>query len=171
MWSYRNSSLMNRQQLQSKSVSGWSPTPLHIVKAALELAEVDPTDVLFDLGCGDGRVVVRAARMFGCRAIGFDIDPKRVRQTRMRIRQRGAGSLASVRRDDLMRIPDLHRASVVYLYLPQPAMNQLKPILRRRCAPGTRVVSTGAWFYNWQIQKQLMMRTDKWKWYIGVWVV
>ena len=162
---------MNSQRLNRKTVSGWSPTPLPIVTAALKLADANEGDVLFDLGCGDGRVVVRAARMFGARAIGFDIDEKRIRQTRTRIMRRGVAHLASVRRHDLLSIPDLHRATVVFLYLPQRAVTRLKPILRKRCEPGTRVVSTGAWFYNWKTRKELMLRTKRWNWHIGLWIV
>jgi len=162
---------MSRSQLKNKRISGWSPTPLPIVTAALQLADVDPSDVVFDLGCGDGRVVVRAARMFGARAVGFDIDPRRIRQTRARISRRQVGHLASVRRHDLLSIPDLRRATVVFLYLPQHAVNRVKPVLRNRCRPGTRIVSVGAWMYHWKTEKELMLRTKKWKWYIGMWLV
>ena len=160
---------MNPNRRKNKKISGWSPTPLPIVTAALQLAGVDETDVVYDLGCGDGRVVVRAAKMFGACAVGFDIDPKRIRQTRARITGRGVGHLASVRRHDLLSIPNLRRATVVFLYLPQRAVNRLKPVLRNRCRSGTRIVSVGSWLYHWKTEKELMLRTKKWKWYIGVW--
>jgi ribosomal protein L11 methylase PrmA len=162
---------MNGQRSKNKSVSGWSPTPIPIVTAALEFANADDTDVVYDLGCGDGRVVVRAARMFGARAVGFDIDRRRIQQTRARIRQRGVTHLASVRRHDLLSIPTLHEATLIYLYLPQRAVTRLKPVLRNRCRPGTRIVSVGAWFHSWRTRKELMLRTKKWNWYIGLWKV
>lgn len=162
---------MNSKRCNNKSISGWLPSPLPIVTAALRLADVAEGDVVYDLGCGDGRVVVRAARMFGARSVGFDIDPKRIRESRARISRRGVQHLAAVRRHDLLSIPDLQRATVVFLYLPQAAVNRLKPILRNRCQPGTRIVSVGAWLYYWKTKKELMLRGKKWKWYIGVWQV
>lgn len=152
-----------------KSVSVWAPTPLPIVSAAFKLANVNENDVVYDLGCGDGRVVVRAAKLFGARAVGFDIDPKRIRQTRARIFERRVGHLAEARRRDLLSISDLRSATVVYLNLPQGAMNRLKPRLKKRCQPGTRILSVGAWFNKWQTKKELMWRAKNWKWYIGLW--
>jgi ribosomal protein L11 methylase PrmA len=162
---------MIRRRLQKQSISGWSPTPLPVITAALELAGTNENDMIYDLGCGDGRVVVRAAGMFGARSVGFDIDPKRVRQTLRRIRTRGIQHLASVRRRDLLSVADLHRATVIYLYLPQQAIRRLKPILRNRCQPGARIVSAGAWFHHWKTSKELMLRRGKTQWYIGLWEI
>src|SRR5215467_13399799 len=93
------------------TVSGWSPTPIAVVTEALRLAELGSGDLLFDLGCGDGRVVVRAAKMAGARAIGVDIDRSLLRSTRQRIERAGVGDHVRIRRQNLLAIPDIRRAS------------------------------------------------------------
>jgi SAM-dependent methyltransferase len=167
-------------RFKGKGLSGWSPTPLPVVTEALRLAELRPSDLLFDLGCGDGRVIVRAAKLYGARAIGVDIDPERLRNTNLRIANAGVKRLVRVRCQDLLSIPDLRRASVVFVYLPPGAIKKLRPLLRRRCRRGTRVISvlyelrasvTGGWFRNWRTKKELWLRIRRQKWYIGLWVV
>jgi SAM-dependent methyltransferase len=160
-----------RGTLRAKMLSGWAPTPLRVVTEALRLAEITDKDRLYDLGCGDGRVIVRAARMFGAQAIGFDLHPARIRETRARALRFGVGDLVRVRRQDMLSIPDLHRATVVFLYLPQRAVNRLKSILRNRCHPGTKIVSVSTWLHNWKTEKELTIRVNDEKWYIGLWVV
>ena len=155
----------------SVRISGWLPTPWKIVTEALKLADVGPDDLVYDLGCGDGRVVVSASAQFGARAIGFDIDPYRVRETRFQIRSNQVAHLAEVRRQDMRDIPNIHEATVVFLYLPQAAVNALRPYLLRRCTPGTRVVSVQTWIYRWPTEKELVVRGKHWKWQIGLWLV
>jgi SAM-dependent methyltransferase len=156
---------------RKRMLSGWAPTPLPLVTDALRLANVNADDIVFDLGCGDGRVLVRAARMFGAKAIGFDIHPRRIREARRRARNSGAGNLVRIRRQDMLSIPDLHRATVVFLYLPQRAVNRLKPVLRKRCRKGTRIISVSSWVYRWKTKKELIVRINGVKWYVGLWVV
>src|SRR5437879_1447305 len=98
-----------------RRVSGWAPTPWKIVTEALKLADVGPNDLVYDLGCGDGRVVVTASAQFGARAIGFDVDRHRVNETRRLIRANAVAHLASVRRQDMHRIWGVQRATVVFL--------------------------------------------------------
>jgi SAM-dependent methyltransferase len=152
-----------------RKLSWWSPTPRGIVIEALKLAEVGPRDVVFDLGCGDGRVVVDAARLFGARAIGCDIDPKRIREARARIRRAGVAPRARARRQSMLAIPDLYRASVLYLYLPQRTLNRLVPLLARRCRPGTRIVTVDTWNRKWPATKALTVGAWPYKWRIGLW--
>jgi ribosomal protein L11 methylase PrmA len=165
---------------RGKRVSGWSPTPISVVTEALRLAEVKTGDLLFDLGCGDGRVIVRAAKLAGARAIGFDIDKGLLKNTRERISRAGVSDQVRVRRQDVLSIPDLRRATVIFMYLPHGAVNKLKPILRRGCRKGARIISvnyqqrgsvTGARFRNWRADKDLFMWVHRQKWNIGVWVV
>ena len=155
----------------SVRISGWSPTPWKVVTEALKLADVGPDDLVYDLGCGDGRVVVSASAQFGARAIGFDIDRNRVREARSHIRSNQVAHLAEVRRQDMRNIPNIHEATVIFLYLPQPAVNALRPYLLRRCSKGTRVVSVQTWIYHWQTKKELVVRGKYWKWHIGLWLV
>lgn len=105
----------------------------------LELAEPKPDDLLYDLGCGDGRIVVRAAEKYGCRAVGFDIDPERVEEARENARRRGVEDRVTIVEQDVLKL-DLSAADVVTLYL-LPGLNEkLLPQLKR-LKPGARVVS------------------------------
>lgn len=115
------------------------PTPQPVVDKMLELAEVRKGDNLHDLGCGDGRIVVTAAKKYGAKGTGYDIDPKRIYESRENVRRNGVESLVSIRQEDLFEV-DLAEADVVTLYL-LPELNvRLMPKLRQ-LKPGTRIVS------------------------------
>jgi SAM-dependent methyltransferase len=158
-----------------KRLSEFSPTPPKVVVQALTLAEVGPEDVVYDLGCGNGGVIAKAAKFFGARAVGFDIDRARIRASRARIEWLGLSHLASVRRQDLLSVRTLHKATIIYTYLPQHALNRLKPVLLMRCRKGTRVISVShwgpTWLYGWKPTKELTIRLNGTKWFIGVWTV
>lgn len=115
------------------------PTPQLVVERMLELAELKPGDVLYDLGCGDGRIVVTAAKKYGVRAIGVDIDPMRVAESRRNVRTNGVSHLVKILNADIFTL-DFSDAAVVTLYL-LPELNvRLMPKLAQ-LAPGTRIVS------------------------------
>jgi len=115
------------------------PTPQAVVDKMLELAEVKAGDVVYDLGCGDGRIVVTAAKKYGVKAVGFDIDPQRVKEARENARASGVEHLVRIEETDIFTL-DLREASVVTLYL-LPALNvRLMPQLAR-LKPGSRIVS------------------------------
>lgn len=114
------------------------PTPPAVVARMLELARVGPGDVVYDLGCGDGRIVVAAAKR-GARAIGVDVDPRRIAEATKSVKDAGVGHLAEIRQMDLFDV-DLSDATVVTLYL-LPSLNlRLRPALLA-LRPGTRIVS------------------------------
>ncbi len=115
------------------------PTPQEVVDKMLELAQVKKTDLVYDLGCGDGRIVVTAAKNFGCRCIGYDIDPKRVVESMENVRKNNVQKLVRIEQKDVFTL-DLSDASVVTLYL-LPSLNvKLIPQLQK-LKPGTRIVS------------------------------
>jgi precorrin-6B methylase 2 len=115
------------------------PTPNDVVAKMLEIAQVKTADVVYDLGCGDGRIVVTAAKKTGCQATGFDIDPQRVREARANVKKNGVEKLVSIKQADIFKL-DLSPASVVTLYL-LPRLNvQLIPQLEK-LKPGSRIVS------------------------------
>jgi precorrin-6B methylase 2 len=115
------------------------PTPHHVVAKMLEVAKVKKDDVLYDLGCGDGRIVVAAASKYGCRAVGYDIDARKVRQSWESVKAHGVERLARIERRDIFTL-DLSKATVITLYL-LPEMNeQLIPQLQK-LKDGSRIVS------------------------------
>jgi len=115
------------------------PTPQNVVEKLLDAAKVGKTDILYDLGCGDGRIVVTAAKRFGIKAIGFDIDPKRVAESRANVKAAKVEHLVTIEQKNIFDV-DLSPASVVTLYL-LPELNvRLVPQLEK-LKPGSRIVS------------------------------
>jgi SAM-dependent methyltransferase len=116
------------------------PTPHNVVAEMLRLVELQKTDVVYDLGCGDGRVVITAAKRYGTRGVGVDIDPKRIKESRANARQAGVANRVKFLQQDLFET-DVREASVVTLYLLPELNRKLRPKLLRDLRPGTRVVS------------------------------
>lgn len=114
-------------------------TPQDVVEKMLELAEVKKSDVVYDLGCGDGRIVVTAAKKYGCRAVGYDIDPRRVRESLENVRANGVADLVRIEQRDIFTV-DLSEADVVTLYLTAELNAKLLPQLEK-LRPGSRIVS------------------------------
>jgi LEA14-like dessication related protein/predicted nuclease of predicted toxin-antitoxin system len=115
------------------------PTPQEVVDKMLELAEVKKDDLIYDLGCGDGRIVVTAAKNYGCKAVGFDIDPQRVKESLENVEKNNVGDLVRIEQKDIFTL-DLSDANVITLYL-LPSLNvKLIPQLEK-LKPGSRIVS------------------------------
>lgn len=114
-------------------------TPFDVVDEMLRLARVGSGDVLYDLGCGDGRIVIRAAQRFGTRGVGIDIDPRRIAEADAAARSAGVAGRVRFVRQDLFET-DFSEASVVTLYLFPELNARLMPKLRA-LRPGTRIVS------------------------------
>jgi SAM-dependent methyltransferase len=115
------------------------PTPQQVVDKMLELVQVKKGDLLYDLGCGDGRIVVTAAKRYGCTAVGYDINPKRVRESLANVKKSNIGHLARIEQKDIFTL-DLSKANVITLYL-LPSLNvKLIPQLEK-LKPGSRIVS------------------------------
>lgn len=118
----------------------YEPTPHHVVAEMLKLAQVGANDVVYDLGCGDGRIVIAAAKEHGGRGVCVDIDPRRIRESRANAERAGVTERIVFLNQDLMET-DLGEATVVTLFL-SPEMNlKVRPKLWRELKPGTRVVS------------------------------
>lgn len=116
------------------------PTPPAIVDGMLKAAKVTRNDVVYDLGCGDGRIVIAAAKQFGARGVGVDIDPRRIDEARENARAAGVTDLVTFRVQDLFST-DLREATVVALYLLPSLNTRLIPKLRADLRPGSRIVS------------------------------
>jgi SAM-dependent methyltransferase len=124
-------------------------TPMSIVEGMLELAGVGAEDVVYDLGCGDGRIVVAAANRYGARGVGVDLDPRRVQEARGRAKTAGVESLVEFRVEDATAT-DFSGATVLTLYLVPEANELLRPIMERRLAAGARVVSHNYEVPSWR---------------------
>ena len=115
------------------------PTPQKIVDKMLEVAKVTRNDVVYDLGCGDGRIVVSAAKKLGARGLGFDLDPDRVKEANENVKLANVGALVSIKRENVFAV-DLGPATVVTLYLLPEINVKLIPQLEK-LRPGARIVS------------------------------
>jgi ribosomal protein L11 methylase PrmA len=120
----------------------------------LELAEVTSKDVVYDLGCGDGRIVITAAKKYGARGVGVDIDPERIREAEANAKMAGVEKLVTFVRQDAMTV-DLSPATVVTLYLLSSSNLKLRPRLTKQLKPGSRIVSHAFSMGDWE-----PLRTD-----------
>ena len=128
------------------------PTPTAVVNAMLSLGNVKKNDVLYDLGSGDGRIVITAAQKFGTRGVGIDIDPQRVQEANQNAKKAGVTDLVQFRQQDLFAT-DLSSATVVTLYLLPEINLKLRPRLLSQLKPGTRIVSHAFDMGDWKPQK------------------
>jgi SAM-dependent methyltransferase len=114
-------------------------TPQPVVDKMLEIAEIQPSDILYDLGCGDGRILVTAAKRYGNKGFGFDLDPRRVREARENARDNGVEDLVQIERADIFKL-DLSPANVVFMFLLPQVNVRLMPQLKK-LRRGSRIVS------------------------------
>jgi len=130
------------------------PTPYEVVDEMLKLANVKKGDVLYDLGSGDGRIPVTAAKRFGIRAVGIDIDPQRIKEANENAKKNGVAKLVSFKQEDLFKT-DFKDATVVTLYLLPDLNVKLRPRLLSELRPGTRIVSHQFDMGTWQPEKKV----------------
>jgi SAM-dependent methyltransferase len=134
------------------------PTTDTAVQAMLELAQVKSSDIVYDLGCGDGRIVIAAAKRYGARGVGIDIDPALVREAKKNARQAGVEKLVDFREQDLFQT-NFREATVVTLFL-LPALNRrLLPQLEA-LKPGTRIVSNTFEIGEWKPVREIVVKDD-----------
>jgi ribosomal protein L11 methylase PrmA len=125
-----------------------------VVDAMLKVASVTSKDTVYDLGCGDGRIVVTAAKVYGAHGVGIDIDPQRVAEANANVKAAGVGDKVKIVEGDLFQV-DLSPATVVTLYL-LPQLNlKLQPKLFKELKPGTRIVSHAFDMGDWKPEQQL----------------
>ncbi len=136
------------------------PTPQNVVDEMLKLAKVHKGDVLYDLGCGDGRLVVTAAKQFGVRAVGIDINPERIAESQENAKQAGVTDRVVFRNEDLFEA-DIKEATVVTLYLLQSLNVKLRPKLWKDLKPGTRIVSHSFDMGEWKPDKEIEVEGRK----------
>ncbi len=132
------------------------PTPQAVVDAMLKMANVSKNDVVYDLGCGDGRIVITAAKQFGARGVGIDIDPQRIKESNENAVAAGVTDKVKFMNADIFAdSTSLREASVVTLYL-LPSLNvKLIPKLMKELRPGTRIVSNSFDMGEWEPEKTM----------------
>jgi len=130
------------------------PTPYEVVDEMLRLAGVKKGDVLYDLGSGDGRIPVTAAKEFGIRAVGIDIDPQRIEEAKENARKNGVTGLVQFRQEDLFRA-NFREATVVTLYLLPDLNVKLRPKLLAELKPGSRIVSHQFDMGTWKPERKV----------------
>jgi 16S rRNA A1518/A1519 N6-dimethyltransferase RsmA/KsgA/DIM1 with predicted DNA glycosylase/AP lyase activity len=140
------------------------PTPEPVVDAMLDMAAIEEGDVLYDLGSGDGRIPIAAARQFGVRAVGIEIDPRLVREARANAKAAGVAHLVEFREADLFAT-DFSDADVVTLYLGDTLNLRLRPQLLEQLEPGDRVVSHDFAMGDWPPdEKRIVANRPVYKW-------
>ena len=125
------------------------PSPNAVVDGMLKLAKVAKTDVVYDLGCGDGRIVISAAKDYGAKGVGVDINPERVQEARENAKKAGVDDRVRFEENDLFKA-DIRPATVVTLYLLPDVNMRLRPKLLQDLKPGTRVVSHSFDMEDWK---------------------
>jgi SAM-dependent methyltransferase len=129
------------------------PTTDEAVQAMLKLAGVRSSDVVYDLGCGDGRIVIAAAKSFGARAVGIDINPVRIAEAKENAKKAGVENKVRFEENDLFQA-DFHEATVVTLFLLSSVNLKLRPKLLAELKPGTRIVSNTFDMGDWKPEKE-----------------
>ena len=134
---------------QPAVLAPYYPTPIDVVQRMLTIGKVGPRDVVYDLGCGDGRIVIEAARLFGARGVGIDIDPALIERAQANAKRAGVESLVTFRVQDAMTV-DVSDATVVTLYLLAASNVKLRPILTKTLRPGARIVAHNYPIGDWE---------------------
>jgi SAM-dependent methyltransferase len=142
------------------SLAPYVPTPQDVVDRMLELASVGDKDVVYDLGCGDGRIVITAAQKYRARGVGVDIDADRIAESEANARKAGVEKLVSFKLQDAMTV-DVSKATVVTLYLLSASNMKLRPILTRQLAPGSRIVSHAFNMGDWEPEKVVQYEDER----------
>ena len=133
----------------AEDLAPYAITPMFVVDKMLQLAEVSSDDIVYDIGCGDGRIIITAALEYRARGVGIDIDPKRIQESQRAASEALVEHLVEFRQEDATK-SDLSPATVVTMYLLPESNELLRPILERRLKPGTRVVSHAYPIPGWE---------------------
>jgi cyclopropane fatty-acyl-phospholipid synthase-like methyltransferase len=138
----------------------WVPSPPEVIAAMLGLAAVSPADVVYDLGSGEGEIVIEAARRYGVRAVGVELDHERIENARKNAVAAGVADRVTFIERDLFEV-DIRDATVVALYLFPALMQRLKPKLIRELRPGTRIVSHDFGLPDWPPEQTVEVSLDR----------
>jgi SAM-dependent methyltransferase len=140
------------RKVDAPNLAPYVPTPQDVVDRMLALAKVTKDDVVIDLGCGDGRIPITAAKVYGARGIGEDIDPQRIAEANANARLAGVTARVTFKLENALTT-DVSPATVVTTYLLTASNLRLRPILTRALKPGTRIVAHNFGFGDWTPEK------------------
>ena len=160
----------NRKKPLRKPDVIYYPTPPETVAEMLRMAQVKKGDVLYDLGSGDGRIPIAAAKEFGIRAVGIEIDPKLVKEAQENARAAGVSDLVSFRNEDMFRI-DVREATIVTLYLSEKLNVLLRPKLLSELRPGSRILSHDFRMGDWKPEQTVRVPWGKLYRTVYLWTV
>jgi precorrin-6B methylase 2 len=147
------------------------PTPEEMVDAMCKMAKVGPKDVVYDLGCGDGIIVITAVKKYHAkRGVGIDIDPDRVKDAKEAAKEAGVADKVEIRQGDVLKIKDLHEANVVMLYMGDDINLRLRPILNKTLKPGSRVVSHRFKMGDWKPDQSKQLSGDE-TYSVHMWII
>ena len=124
------------------------PTADEVINKMFEMGKVNKSDVIFDLGCGDARILYMAAKKFGSKGVGVELNPERIKEAMDQSKKFDVGTLVEVRHGDALKVKDLSDATVVVMYMFPEFMNLWQPIALDKLKPGTRILSHD---YSWNI--------------------
>jgi uncharacterized protein (TIGR03000 family) len=157
-----------------KVVIRYVPTPQEVVDAMLQLGSVGKNDIVYDLGCGDGRIVITAVKKFGAqRGVGVDIDPERIKDSKANAKQDMVEDKVEFRMEDVLQMKDLSTATVVTLYMGRELNIRMEPILKKLLKPGSRVVSHRFLMSDaWKPLKSITVTDSRGeKYHLHLWVI
>jgi ubiquinone/menaquinone biosynthesis C-methylase UbiE len=146
------------QQFGAEDLAPYIPTPQVLVESMLEAASVKATDVVYDLGSGDGRIVITAAQKFGAKGVGVEMRPDLCRKAQRRIKELGLEDRVSILQASALRV-DLSPATVVAMYLMTNSNERLRPNLDKYLKPGARVVSMDYPVKGWKESRLKIVKT------------
>ena len=164
-------SLFGQLYLQEKPLDvPYVPSKPEVVATMLRMAKVTKDDLLYDLGCGDGRIVITAAQLYGTRGVGIDIDPDRIQESQENAAKANVGHLVKFLEQDLFQA-DFHEATVVSLYLLTSVNLRLRPNLLAQLRPGTRVVSHNYAMDTWKPDDSAVVMVNETTHNVYLWIV
>jgi protein-L-isoaspartate O-methyltransferase len=144
----------------AEKAAPYYPTPQVVVERMLQLGELKKGEKVFDLGSGDGRIVIAAAQKFGARAFGVELDPKLVEESRTKIQKLGLQESAAIIEGDLFA-QDYREADLITVYLLPPTNAKLSPVLERQMKKGSRLVCHDFEFLEWNPEKTIEMEDQE----------
>lgn len=147
------------------------PTPSYVVSEMIDLAGIRPDDVVFEPGCGDARVTIAAVKAGATHGVGIDLDPARVTESIARVREAGLERRIDIRLGDALSIPDIEKATVVFLYMGDEFNALIRPLLRRHLKPGARVVSHRFMMGDWRPDKTVSIPDESGTADVHLWVI